>query len=77
MDKSDNTKLTVFANGFRINGYGSVLPGARITDYMNQSKGFIALTEAQVWDVKDGRRLLSTAFLNVNRDSVEFVVPNL
>jgi len=72
---SDNTKLTVFANGFRISGYGSVLPGARITDYMNDAKEFIAITDASVWDMKDGRKLLSTSFLNVNRSNVEFVVP--
>ena len=73
---SDNTKLTVFANGFRISGYGSVLPGARITDYMNDAKEFIAITDASVWDMKDGRKLLSTSFLNVNRGNVEFVVPS-
>ncbi len=72
---SDNTKLTVFANGFRINGYGTVLPGARVTDYMNDSKTFIAITDATVWDVKDGRKVLSAPFLNINRSMVEFVVP--
>ena len=72
---SGTTKLTVFANGYRINGFGSVLPGARVTDYMNDSKKFIALTEAAVWDIKDGRRLLSAPFLNINRGNVEFVVP--
>lgn len=69
------TKLTVFANGYRINGFGSVLPGARVTDYMNGSKKFIALTEAAVWDIKDGRKVMDAAFLNVNRSNVEFVVP--
>jgi hypothetical protein len=72
---SDNTKLSVFANGFRINGFGSVLPGARITDYMNDAKGFIAITDVTVWDVKEGRKVMSVPFINVNRDSVEFVVP--
>ena len=51
------------------------VPGARITDYMNDAKEFIAITDASVWDMKDGRKLLSTPFLNVNRSNVEFVVP--
>ena len=72
---SDNTKLTVFANGFRINGFGSVLPGARITDYMNESPKFFVLTGVSVWDLKDGRKVMSAPFININRGNVEFVVP--
>ena len=72
---NDNTKLMVFANGFRISGFGSVLPGARVTDYMNESQKFFALTEVSVWDIKDGRKVMSVPFINVNRSNVEFVVP--
>jgi hypothetical protein len=72
---SETTKLTVYANGYRISGTGSVLPGARVTDFMNESKQFIALTDVSVWDIDDGRKVMSSPFININRESVEFVVP--
>jgi hypothetical protein len=70
------TKFTVLANGFRIKGHGSVLPGARVTDFLNKAGDFIALTDAQVWEVATGRRLIAAPFLNVNRSNVELVIPD-
>lgn len=68
-------KLTVLANGFRIQGEGTMLPGARVSDYLNNSKAFIALTHADVWHVADGRKLATAPFLNLNRSGIEIVIP--
>ena len=69
-------KLTVLANGFRIQGEGTMLPGARVSDYLNNSRAFLALTNADVWHVTDGRKLVTTSFLNINLDSIEVVIPD-
>jgi hypothetical protein len=49
--------------------------GARITDYMVESKPFIAVTNAEVWDL-EGRRIMVVPFLNVARDHVVVVAPD-
>ena len=69
-------KFTVLANGFRIQGEGTMLPGARVTDFLNNAKAFLALTHADVWHVADGRKLAAAPFLNVNRSSIEVVIPD-
>jgi hypothetical protein len=69
-------KFTVLANGFRIQGEGTLLPGARVTDYLNNSKAFLALTHADVWHVAQGRKLMEAPFLNINRGSIEVVIPD-
>lgn len=69
-------KLTVLANGFRIQGEGTMLPGARVSDYLNNSKAFLALTHADVWHVSDGRKLVTAPFLNINRSGIEVVIPD-
>lgn len=73
---SGRTKFTVLANGFRINGCAWVLPGARVTDFLNQIGDFIALTDADVWEAGSGRKLMSAPFLNINRSNVEIVIPD-
>ena len=42
-ENSNRTKFTVLANGFHIKGHGSVLPGARVTDYLNKADDFSAV----------------------------------
>jgi hypothetical protein len=65
---SNRRKFTVLANGFRIQGEGTMLP--------NNAKAFLALTHADVWHVADGRKLAAAPFLNVNRSSIEVVIPD-
>jgi hypothetical protein len=68
------TKVTILTAAYRITGYIDLLPGARVTDFLIEAKGFIAVTEAEVWEAGN-RHLLSAAFLNVNRDQIQIVVP--
>ena len=39
-----------------------------------EAKGFIALTDAEVWDVT-GRKVFATPFLNVSRDHIQIITP--
>ena len=52
------------------------IPGARVTDFMAESKLFIAVTEAEVWELEvAGRQLMSAPFLNVNREHIQVIAP--
>ena len=70
----EQTRLTVYANGYRIQGAGSLAPGARISDFMNAAGEFLALTNAEVW-TQEGSRVLAVPFLNIRRGVIEMVVP--
>ena len=75
MTEGNKTRVTILTGSYRVKGFIDLLPGARVTDYMNEAKGFIAVTDAEVWEIGD-RRVLTAAFLNVSRDHVVVVVPD-
>ena len=70
----EKTKVTILTATYRIKGHIDLLPGARVTDYMAEAKGFIALTDAEVWEVV-GRQVFTAPFINVNRDHIEIIAP--
>jgi hypothetical protein len=59
---------------YRIKGEIDLVPGARVTDYMVEAKDFIAVTDAEVWDI-EGRRMAGAPFLNVGRDHIQVIMP--
>ena len=73
MDK-DKTRVIILTRHYRIIGEISILPEARVTDYICESRDFIAVTDADVWD-QDQRKVASTTFLNINRGDVELLIP--
>jgi len=76
MTSETRTKVTIFTSSYRVKGYIDLLPGARVTDYMTEAKGFIALTDAEVWELEvGGRQLLAAPFLNVSRDHIQVIAP--
>ena len=68
------TKVTILTGTYRIKGHINLLPGARMTDYMAQAKEFIAVTDAEVWEII-GRQVFSAPFINVNRGHIQIIVP--
>lgn len=74
MTDRNRVKVQIFTGTYRVKGYIDLMPGARVTDYMVEAKDFIAVTDAELWEV-GGRRVLTTPFLNVSRDHVQMVVP--
>ena len=42
-DEENKTKVTLLTTNYRIKGNIDLLPGARVTDYFIEAKGFIAL----------------------------------
>ena len=76
MAEQTRTKVTILTESYRIKGYIDLIPGARVTDYVNDAKGFIAVTDAEVWELAvGGRQMISAKFLNVSRDHIQVIVP--
>ena len=72
----EKTKVTILTSSYRIKGYIELVPGARITDYMAEARDFIAVTQAEVWELQvGGRQVLSAPFINVSRAHVEIILP--
>ncbi len=70
----DKTEVVMCTHEYRIRGKISLVPGARLTDYMVDSSQFIAVTDVEVRDIH-GKLLLTTPFLDVNREQVVFIFP--
>lgn len=68
------TKVTILTGTYRVKGYIDLLPGARVTDYLVESKDFIAVTDAEVWELGN-RHVLNAAFINVSLDHIQIVTP--
>lgn len=69
-------KVSILTGSYQIKGYVELVNGARITDLMNGAKEFIAVTEAEVYEVGGNlRHVLSTPFLNVCRSHIQIIAP--
>ena len=72
----ERTKVTIFTSTYRVRGFIDLVPGARISDFMAESRDFIAVTKAEVWELQPGGRQVAAApFLNVSRDHIELILP--
>ena len=72
----DRTKVTIFTSTYRVRGFIELVPGARITDFMAEARDFIAVTNAEVWELQPGgRQVASAPFLNVSRFHIEIILP--
>jgi hypothetical protein len=70
----NKTKLTILTGTYRVKGYIELTPGARVTDYLVEAKDFIAVTDAEVWEIGD-RKIMGAPFLNVSRQHIQIVIP--
>lgn len=73
--QKDTTRVVIFTRDFRIVGNIGLFPGVRLTDYMVETKQFIAVTGAEVTALGGDGTLMATGFLDVNRDSIQFITP--
>jgi len=55
------TKVTIFTSSYRIKGFIDLVAGARVTDFMAEAKDFIAVTNAEVWELQPGGRQVASA----------------
>ena len=70
----DRTAIIMFTRDFRIEGNIDLIPGARITDFMNNANMFIVVTDATVTD-HDGNEKFRGQFINVLKESIQVIVP--
>ena len=74
----NRTRVTIFTSTYRIKGYIDLIPGARVTDYMAEAKAFIAVTDAEAWELEiGGRQLISAPFVNVGREHIQVIAPGV
>ncbi len=71
---SDKTQVTIFTKSFRIDGDIDLIPGARLTDFMNETKKFMVVTNATLAD-HTGKEILSGQFLNLSVENIEIILP--
>ena len=70
------TKVTILTSAYRIKGYIDLIPGARLTDFIVDAKSFVAVTDAEVWELQlGGRQILTAEFIDVSRDHIQIVMP--
>jgi len=75
-ENTTRTRVTILTGSYRIKGFIDLIPGARVTDYVNEAKGFIAVTDAEVWELQvGGRQMIAAKFLNVSRDHIQVITP--
>lgn len=71
---TEKTRVVILTSHYRIVGQISVIPDARVTDFICDAKDFIAVTDAEIWDL--GQRKVATAsFMNINREHIEIIMP--
>lgn len=70
----NKTKVTLLTGSYRIKGYIDLLPGARVTDFMQEAKEFVAVMDAEIHEAEvAGRLVLAAPFIDVNRNHIEIV----
>lgn len=73
-EREGKAKVIIFTKHFQIKGDIFLYEGARLTDYMLETKSFIAVSSAEIMDHQNNK-ILTTSFLNVNRDHIEIISP--
>ncbi len=68
------TDVVILTADFRIEGEIDLMPGARLTDFMNEAKTFMVVTKAKVSN-HDEKELLKSEFINVLVESIEIILP--
>ncbi len=71
----DAVPATIQTLTHRVHGFVYVRPGVRIKDELTHVDGFIAVTDATVFDLQ-GQQLYKTGFLVVNREYIIWLIPD-
>lgn len=70
----NKTKVTILTGSYRIKGYIDLLPGARVTDFILESKDFVVVMDAEVSTADSSScQVLLAPFLDVNRDQIQII----
>lgn len=70
-----NTRVVILTSHYLVIGDIALVPGARLTDYIDEAHHFIAVTDAEVRDRHTQNVLMRSRFMDLNRESVEIILP--
>jgi len=70
----EKTAIIMLTRDYRIEGEIDLIPGARMTDFMNNANDFIVVTDARVVD-HGGTEVIRGRFINVLKESVAVILP--
>ncbi len=73
-DDPGKMRVMIFTRNFEIKGDLHIYDGVRLTDYINESRSFIAVTDAAVKQ-RGEESSVKTSFLNVSKDDIEIIFP--
>jgi hypothetical protein len=68
------TRVLILTDQYRIAGDIALMRGARLSDYLIEAKGFVAVTDADVSDLR-GNTIMRSRFISVQRDHIRVVAP--
>jgi len=68
------TQVIILTKDFRIEGAIDLVPGARLTDFMNETNKFMVVTNATVTD-HDKQEILRGEFINLLISNIEIILP--
>lgn len=68
------TEIIILTKDFRIEGKIDLVPGARLTDFMNETTKFMVVTDTVVTD-RDNKEVLQSDFINVLVSNIEIILP--
>ena len=73
-EREDKMKVTIFTKNYQVTGVIELFQGGRLTDYLAEAGTFIAVTNAEILD-KENQKKIAASFLNVHRDNIEIIYP--
>jgi len=69
------TQVIILTGKFRVEGEIDLIPGARLTDFMNEiNNKFMVVTNALVVD-REGQEIMRGTFMNVLVSNIEIILP--
>ena len=70
------TRVMILTGTYRIKGYIDLFPGARVTDFMQESREFVAVMDAEIHEAEvAGREGMVAPFIDVNRNHIQVIAP--
>jgi len=67
-------EVFIMTGNYRVKGFISLLPNERQTDFLLNARPFVAVTNAELFDI-NGCELLKAPFVNVHRDHIQVISP--
>jgi hypothetical protein len=72
---TDKTKVIILTGKYKIEGQIDLIPGARLTDFVNNSNKFIAVTDAKILNYETDK-VLNARFIDVLVNNIEIILPS-